>query len=319
MVAPMLLAPLASCSDTDAGDSGGPTASASPGNTAPSTQVPGTQTPGTPAPGPTVATIAKDCQPPAGFDRKSFPAQPKVDNAYFPLVPGTQMVLEGSVTDEEGRQAHRVETTVTDLTKVIDGVPVIVVLERDFADGELEESELFFAAQDARGTVWYLGEYPEEYRGPRLLGAPYTWLSGQAEARPGIRMSATPRVGEPTYNQGLAPKVDFKDCATVFQTGLRVCVRVGCHTDVLVIDEFAPAEPAGGHQRKFYAPGVGNIQVGSVGGDSREELQLVKRTKVCGRALAAIRTDALAHDKRAYRKSVYRGTPPAKRTLTVAC
>src|SRR5205085_8847383 len=142
--------------------------------------------------------------------------------------------------------------------------------------GVLQESELFFLAQREDGSVWTLGEYPEEYDNGELTGAPSTWISGTARARAGIAMLAQPKVGAPTYLQGLGPKVGFKDCATVFQTGQRTCVPTGCYDGVLVTDEFAPLEPEGGHQRKFYAPGVGVVRVGAAGGVDPEELKLTK-------------------------------------------
>jgi hypothetical protein len=67
------------------------------------------------------------------------------------------------VLDDGRRHPHQIVSTITDLTKVIDGVRTIVVFEQDVQDGLLLESELFFAAQDVDGTVWHLGEYPEVY------------------------------------------------------------------------------------------------------------------------------------------------------------
>ena len=80
-------------------------------------------------------------------------------------------------------------------------------------------------------------------------------------------MRADPRVGTPSYLQGWAPAIDFADRAKVLRTGGRTCVPVRCYGDVLLIDEWNPDEP-GAHQRKFYAPGVGNVCVGA-GGESR--------------------------------------------------
>jgi hypothetical protein len=244
-------------------------------------------------------------------------ATPAGASPAVPLVPGTQFVLQGTVTEPDGTHVHRVETTVTDLTKMTGGVRTIVVFDRDFDDGQLVESELFFNAQDGFGRVWNLGEYPEEYERGRLVGAPSTWISGVRGAKAGIGMLARPRVGDPTYLQGLSPTIDFKDCATVFRTGQRTCTPVKCFNDVLVTDEFSPLDPEGGHQRKFYAPGVGNIRVDAVGGDAREVLDLVKLRRLCPSALASIRDAVLKQDDRGYRIAgdVYRHTSPAKRTL----
>ena len=172
-------------------------------------------------------------------------------------------------------------------------------------------------AQRKDGSVWTLGEYPEEYEKGKLTGAPSTWISGTAGARAGIAMLAHPRVGTPTYLQGLGPGIGFKDCATVFRTGQRACRTLRCYDDVLVIDEFAPLEPEGGHQRKFYAPGVGAVQVASAGGVDPEALKLSRAAKLCAQELADVRQQALAQDNRAYdvAKDVYSATSRAQQTL----
>jgi hypothetical protein len=230
-----------------------------------------------------------------------------------------QLLLDGVVVDDKGvRHAHRIESTATDLTKVIDGVRTIVILERDIQDGQVQESELAFEAQDRGGAVWNLGEYPEEYTSGKLTGAPSTWIAGVQGALPGYGMLANPQTGTPTYRQGLAHSVGFEDCATVVQTGQHVCVPTGCYNNVLVTDEFAPNDKAGGHQRKSYAPGVGNIEVAPVGGTNPETLQLTHAGKLCAAAFAQVRQLALQEDARGYTvaKSVYGHTPRAAQTLT---
>jgi hypothetical protein len=264
------------------------------------------------------AVGAKNCSA-LPLEQKDFPDRPRIDNRFLPYVPGTQFFLEGSVILADGKpHPHRIETTVTDLTKVIDGVRTIVLFDVDVQDGKVIESELFFVAQDGDGAVWTLGEYPEEYDNGKLSGAPRTWISGVAAARAGIAMLAKPRVGTPTYLQGFAPKVQFKDCATVFKTGQRTCVPLKCYNDVLVTDEFAPLDPAGGHQRKFFAPGVGTIRVAAAGGVDPEALQLTRAEKLCPAEFAKVRKQALRQDSRGYTvaKDVYGKTPPAKETLS---
>jgi hypothetical protein len=268
-------------------------------------------------PAPATPAIAKNCSP-LPLDRKDFPDRPRINNRFLPYVPGTQFFLDGSVILQDGKpHAHRIETTVTDLTKVIDGVRTMVVFDVDIQDHKVIESELFFVAQDGDGTVWTLGEYPEEYDRGKLAGAPRTWISGLAGARAGIAMLAKPRVGTPTFLQGLAPKVQFKDCATVFKTGQRTCVPVHCFNDVLVTDEFAPLDPAGGHQRKSFAPGVGTIKVAAAGGVDPEALQLTKAAKLCPAEFAKVREQALKQDHRGYTvsKDVYAKTPTAQQSL----
>jgi hypothetical protein len=258
------------------------------------------------------------CGQPPRLERDDFPAHPRVDNRFYPLVPGRHFILDGFVIGDDGlHHPHRIETTVTDLTKVIDGVRTLVVYDVDFEDGVLTESELFFEAQDREGAVWLLGEYPEQYDGGRLNGAPSTWITGVAGASAGIAMPAKPRVGDPSYLQGLARAVGFEDCATTFAAEQRTCVPVRCYDDVMVTDEFGPLDPSSGHQRKFYAPGVGTVRVTAVGGVDPETLTLLKSEKLCEQAFASIRDQALREDARGYSvvPGAYGGTPNARRSL----
>jgi hypothetical protein len=153
----------------------------------------------------------EDCGPPRDVNRGSFPNDPKVDNKFFRLVPGTKLTLRGTV----GGGAHTVVTTVTDLTKVVDGVRTIVLFDVDLDGKTVKEAELAFFAQDGKGAVWALGEYPEEYDGGKFTGAPNTWISGIDGAKAGTAMRSDPNPGTPAYLQGLAPKINFKDCARV--------------------------------------------------------------------------------------------------------
>jgi hypothetical protein len=262
--------------------------------------------PSTPA-----ASKLPGCGPALQLDQNNFAARPRVTNRFFPLEPGTQWVLRGSVAGS----AHRVVTTVTDLTKVIDGVKTIVLLDEDFDGDALQEAELAFFAQDRDGTVWALGEYPEEYDADgSFAGAPSVWIVGLQHATTGIAMLAHPRVGTASYSQGRAPRVDFDDCGVVFATGLTTTVPTASYTGVLETDEWAPKDPAGGHQRKFYAPGVGLVRVEPVGGDNPEILVLDSVKQLSAGAMAEARAHALALDAHGYVVSpnVYGKTPHAK-------
>jgi hypothetical protein len=265
-------------------------------------------------PATTVARPARDVTE-RDFDPGRFPATPKVDNRWYPLTPGDQLVFEGRANRGRGRLLHRVVTTVTDLTKVIAGVPTVVIWDQDINAGELNESELAFQAQDNDGNVWLLGEYPEEYEGGKLQGADDTWIAGVQGARPGVLMRANPRPGTSSYLEGYAPEIEFQDRAKVSRMGLRNCIPMACYDDVLVIDEWNPLEGGEAHQLKSYAPGVGNIRVGAVNDPEAEELVLARVTHLSGSAMAEVRAQALQLDARAYkvRKGLYRHTPPARR------
>ena len=266
------------------------------------------------APAATATTRSPRAVTEKDFDPRNFPAAPKVDNRWYPLVPGTQFVMEGRANRGHGRLPHQVVTTVTDLTKVVNGVRTVVIWDRDINEGQLEESELAFQAQDNDGNVWLLGEYPEVYEDGKLQGAEDTWVAGLQGARPGVLMRANPRAGTPSYLEGFAPKIEFQDRAKVSKTGIGNCVPLSCYKDVLLIDEWNPLEAGDAHQLKSYAPGVGNIRVGAINDPEAEELVLVKVRHLSGDDLAELRSQALQLDARAYvvRKDLYRHTPPAQ-------
>jgi hypothetical protein len=254
------------------------------------------------------------------FERARFDHPTHIDNRWLPLTPGTQFVYEGSaIVDEEGRQPRREVTTVTDLSKVIDGVRTLVISDRDYTAGQLSEPELAFFAQDNAGNVWLVGEYPEEYEDGKFDKAP-AWISGQKGARAGITMLAEPRRDVPGYAQGYAPPpIEFTDRARVYKTDQQTCVPVDCYKNVLVTEEFNPDEP-GAYQLKYYAPGVGNVRVGWRGEkeEEKEKLELVDLNHLDPEALAKVRRKAREMDGRAYERSeVYRETPPAEHTLNL--
>jgi hypothetical protein len=212
-----------------------------------------------------------------GFDPANFgPDSADVDNIYFPLVPGSQFVYEGSSIGDEGeRLEHSVVFTVTGLTKEIAGVRAVVGWDRDFEEGALVEKELIFFAQDLDGNVWHLGQYAELYDGKQFEGAA-PWLVGYVDgASAGIAMQAEHQEGDAEYSQGYAPPPYYwDDYGRVFKTGQRTCVPAGCYDDVLVTEEFEPLKP-GAYQLKFYAPGVGYVRVGWRGAKEREREVLV--------------------------------------------
>ena len=249
------------------------------------------------------------------FDAANFSDSTTIDNEFFPLVPGTQVVFEGDANRGAGQLTHRVIITVTDLTKVIDGVRTVVVWERDINEGTQVETELSFFAQDDDGNVWNLGEYPEEYESRVFVGAPSTWIAGQPGADGGIHVHGEPRLESPIYLEGRVPAIEFLDVALVAAMDAQVCIPLDCYDGVLVVDEWDPlAQPEDGHQLKNYAPGVGVVRVDPVGGDEQESLTLAERRELTADELAEVRAEALRLDERAYQyaPNVYGETPPAE-------
>jgi hypothetical protein len=256
---------------------------------------------------------SQSCRQIKRFDRRDFPNPTRIDNQWTPFEVGTKFTFRGYANQGGQALPHRVVFIVTDLTKEINGVRSVVSWDRDYQDGQLVESELVFNAQDQDRYVWNLGEYPEEYEDGQFVGAPSTWISGIDRAKPGTLMLPVPQVGLPIYLQGSSPTIEFLDCGQVFQTQQQVCIPGQCYNNVLAIDETSPLDPDSGIQRKFYAPGVGNIEITAVGDPEGETLVLEQIEQLNRNALARVHDQALELDRRGYQVSeVYRQTPPAR-------
>lgn len=247
------------------------------------------------------------------FDANNFANPTNIDNTYMPMKPGMRYTYEGTTVEDDGTVVpHKVVINVTDMTKMIGGVPSLVTWDLDYSDGELVEAELAFFAQDNDGNVWRMGEYPEEYDEGKFLTAP-TWIHGYEEARAGIMMQGKPQLATPSYAQGWGPAVDWTDRGQVDQMGVETKVPAGQYKDVLVIAETSAAEPDA-QQLKYYAPGVGNVYVGwrGAGEKTKEILELTKVEQLDAKAMAVVRAEALKMEKHAYEvsKNVYAHTPP---------
>jgi hypothetical protein len=207
------------------------------------------------------------------FNAGLFSKPTIVNNRFLPYRPGTQLVLQGVADRGFGPEPHLVITTVTDLSKKVNGVDTLVIWDQDIFSGQLVESEIAFFAQDDRGVVWGLGEAPQEVEDGEL-GFPNAWAAGVQGALAGIHMRANPGLGQSGYLQGFAPEIDFADCARVIAVGQSVCTPAGCFSNVIVVEESNPLEPDAGRQLKFHAPGIGVVRVEAVEDPEGEFLQL---------------------------------------------
>lgn len=199
----------------------------------------------------------KDASSPSGPELPEVvPSQfvPTITNRYFPLEPGTTFVYEGRNGDDE---LERVEFEVTSETKKILGVTCVVVHDRAFVDGELEEDTFDWFAQHENGDIWYFGEDTKEIDNGRVVSTEGSWQAGVDGARAGILIQGTPVVGA-SYHQEYY-KGEAEDMASVVRTDVSVAVRQGAYVDCLQTREWTPLEP-GVAEYKYYAPGVGLIK-----------------------------------------------------------
>src|SRR5690349_20397983 len=79
---------------------------------------------------------------------------PNVTNPWFPLKPGRTLVYRGVKDGRPTLERFR----ATRSTRLVAGIRCRVVDDRVWESGRLAERTKDYYAQDARGTVWYVGE-----------------------------------------------------------------------------------------------------------------------------------------------------------------
>ena len=175
-----------------------------------------------------------------------------IDNRFLPFKPGTRFHYEGV----RGRTAQTDDEVVTHRTVRILGVSATAVRDTVSEHGRAVERTDDFYAQDRQGNVWYMGEDSFERHHGRFVKASDSWRAGVKGGKPGIIMPDDPRPGD-AYRQEFFPPGKALDKARVLRRNARVTVPLGSFSKVLVTSEFSPAEPQ--TERKYYAPGVGEI------------------------------------------------------------
>jgi hypothetical protein len=184
---------------------------------------------------------------PAGFTTQ-------ITNPYMPLVPGTALTYDGG-------GEHSV-FNITDRTKTVMGVKVIVVRDQGFENGALIEDTEDYFAQDAVGNVWYFGESTAECDGHQIISRHGSWQAGVDGAQPGVVMLAQPNIGD--YYRQEYLKGEAEDVARVLRLDATVKAHLGTYPDVVVTEDFSRLEPTVIEHKK-YAPGVGLVAEQTMG------------------------------------------------------
>ncbi len=179
-------------------------------------------------------------------------------NQYQVLEPGFQLVLEGGGT--------KLQITVLNETRTVDGVATRVVEEKEWKDGQLYEiARNYFAICEQTKDVFYFGEDVDFYENGKVVKHDGSWLAGVNGNRAGLAMAGKPKL-KMKYYQELAPGIAMdraeivsldETCKTPAGTFSR-CMKVkeGSAIDIIVTEY------------KYYAPTIGLIR--------DEDLRLVK-------------------------------------------
>jgi hypothetical protein len=193
-----------------------------------------------------------------------------IDNPYFPLPVGRTLVYQG-IKDGQSQ----VDTvTVTNQTKIIQGITARVVSDVSTHGSTLLEKTFDYYAQDRQGNVWYLGEDTTAFLPHGKTDTSGSWLAGVHGAQPGLIMEANPQIPD-AYRQELLVG-QAEDTAWVVELGETVTVPYGKLRNTLTTLEATRIEP-GAYDQKIYAPGIGIVLEKSLTGPT-ELAQLVSVT-----------------------------------------
>ena len=218
------------------------------------------------APSPSPAGPLGTIGPDAWKDPSNFVAV--IDNPWLPMKPGAVLHYTGT---KDGKRAKDI-TTVTSRTQVVAGVTCIVVDDKLWLNGKLEETTLDYYVQDVAGNVWYFGEDTQELdANGNIVSTEGSWHAGVDAAVPGIFMEADPVVGHAFQQEYLAGSAE--DHFEVLSLTESVTVPAGSYTDALLTKEWTPLEPDV-LDHKFYVQGIGEVREVAVKGP-KEELELV--------------------------------------------
>jgi hypothetical protein len=209
----------------------------------------------------------------AGATPKMPPASSfstRVDNQWFPLLPGTRYLYTGV---KDGKRSRDV-VVITHQTKQIEGVPCVAVHDRLYLRGHLAERTIDWYSQDSHGNVWYFGEDTAELDAQgRVTSTEGTWTAGVNGGKAGIFMPGRPHLGESGRQEFLKGHAEdhFKVIGVFRSVGPRG------KQNALLTEEWTPLEP-GVLDHKMYVWGIGTVlEQTQRGGNERNELVAVSR------------------------------------------
>ena len=249
------------------------------------------------------------------FDPANFIDPTLSTNPYHPLLPGMQWIRAGTTEVGSRQVPHQVITTMTDVIRMIDGVPAIAMLDQSTDSGEISQVGFDYLALDKNGNVWILGGYTEEYEGGAYTNVETAWLGAATGGDPGILMPGTVTLETPRWYIGTSGPDEDPSVAEPVEVGATTTVAFGEFMNVLAVREGEIG--AIDNEVKYYAPGVGVVlnvpQLESLHQDSFELINLVELSPEGLAEASQIVLDLEAH-ARSEAPDVYGSAPLAERT-----
>jgi hypothetical protein len=174
------------------------------------------------------------------------------NNYFLPLIPGLFQVLETP------NHKVKVVVTVTDRTKVIDGVETRIVTEREEHDGALSEvTDNYEAISTKTQALYYFGEFATQYKDGQAAGHKGSWQAGENGAQFGLLMPGVPLLGA-KFLQENAPPVAL-DRSQIIEEGVTIDTPAGTLKNCLRVFDTDGLDPQAPPENKIYCHGIGNV------------------------------------------------------------
>lgn len=179
-----------------------------------------------------------------------------ITNPFLPLASLKQDVLEG----REGAKKIRITRTVKpELHKTFhigkQAVEALAVEDREWEDGELAEVAMDWFVQADDGTVLYLGEDVDEYKGGKISGHEGSWMLGKDTKTPGVMLPGHPKMGDKFKSEDVSKTINELD--EVISVSETVTVPTGTYKNCIKVKELLAD---GEIEFKYFAAGVGCVR-----------------------------------------------------------
>lgn len=192
------------------------------------------------------------------FGIASCTMQTKGRNPYIVLEPGFQLVLEGGGT--------KLQITVLDQTKTIDGVVTRVVEEKEWKGGKVHEVTMsYLAICEQTKDVLYFGEDVDNYRDGKVVNHEGTWQAGKNGSKVGLFVPGSPKL-QMKYYREIVPGVSMAR-AEIVSLNEACKTPAGNFSKCMKVRETSAID-RNVNEYKYYAPEVGLV--------SEETLRLTK-------------------------------------------
>jgi hypothetical protein len=168
-----------------------------------------------------------------------------------------QWVRGGSTLVGGRKVPHQIISTMTDVVRMIEGVPTIAMLDESTDSDEVSQVGMDYFALDKDGNVWLLGGYTEDYEGGKYTNTEDHWLGTTGGASVGILTPARVTMDTAQWCIG-GSEEDAPSIGKPEEIGVSECVEFGCYDNVHIVQEGLVGAPD--NEDKYYAPGVGVIR-----------------------------------------------------------